>query len=137
MSPDTKIPNTSQLPRPSQPRVLIVDDEPSVRMITRLQLEGANYAVTVAGTATEALACVRGADPAFKVILLDVGLPDQRGTDLLPELRTTSPQSSVVLISGDPKENVPDHGANGFLAKPFTRDQLLAAIRAATAVTPR
>ena len=121
---------------PTRPRVLVVDDEPAIRAIARLMLEGAGYAVTEAGTAAAALARVHAVERAFTVILLDVTLPDRVGTDLLPDLRHASPRSRVMLTSGRLEEDVPDHGADGFLPKPFTRDQLVAAVRAITAMTP-
>lgn len=129
-------PNRTPPPGPVLPRVLIVDDEPSVRMITRLFLEAAGYAVADAGDAGEALVWVRGAERPFGAILLDLTLPDRSGTDLLPELRALSPGARVILVSGQPEENVPDHGADIYLPKPFTREQLLAALRAVTA-TPQ
>ena len=117
---------------PARPRVLLVDDEPAIRRVARLMLEGAGYAVTEVGTAAAALARVRGAEQAYTVIVLDVSLPDRVGTDLLPDLRHASPQSRVMLTSGRLEEDVPGHGADGFLPKPFTRDQLVAAVRAIT-----
>jgi two-component system cell cycle response regulator CtrA len=113
-----------------------VDDEPAVRMVSRLMLEGAGYAVTEVGDAAAALARVGSADRPFVVILLDVTLPDRAGPDLIHDLRDASPLSRVVLTSGKPEEDVPDHGADGYLPKPFTRDQLLATVRVVTAMTP-
>ena len=63
------------------------------------------------------------------MVLLDVSLPDRAGTDLIPELRSLVPDARVVLTSGRAEEDVPGHGADGFLPKPFSRDQLLAAVR--------
>ena len=121
---------------PARPRVLIVDDEPAIRTVARLMLEGVGYVVTEAGTAAAALARVQAAERAFTVILLDVSLPDCPGTDLLPDLRAASPRSRVMLTSGRSEGDLPGHGADGFLAKPFTRDQLVAAVRSVTAMTP-
>ena len=121
---------------PPRPRVLVVDDEPAIRTITKLMLEGVGYAVTEVGYAGEALARVALADRPFQVIVLDVTLPDRAGTELIPELRCVSPRSRVILTSGRPEEDVPDHGADGYLPKPFSREQLLTAVRAVTAMTP-
>ncbi|QJW94212.1 response regulator [Frigoriglobus tundricola] len=120
---------------PARPRVLVVDDEPAVRMVSRLMLEGAGYAVTEVGDAAAAVERVAKTDRPFMVVLLDVTLPDRSGTELLAELRYSTPRSRVVLTSGKPEEDVPDHGADSYLPKPFTRDQLLAAVRSATAMT--
>ncbi len=121
---------------PSRPRILVVDDEAAIRTITRLMLEAAGYMVTEASDAAGALTRIRSADRPFMVILLDVTLPDRAGNELLPELRYTSPRSQVVLTSGRPEEDMPDHGADGYLPKPFTRDQLVSTVRAVTAMSP-
>lgn len=118
---------------PDPTRVLVVDDEPSVRMVARLMLERAGYVVEEADDAAAGLVRAR-AGAGFAVVLLDVSLPDRAGTDLIPELRALIPDARVVLASGRSEEDVPDHGADGFLPKPFSRDQLLAAVRAALGV---
>jgi two-component system cell cycle response regulator CtrA len=117
--------------------VLVVDDEPAIRVVARLMLERAGYAVEEAGDAGDAIRRVEEAERPFAVVLLDVTLPDRSGLEVLADLRRLSPRACVVLTSGRPEENLPDHGAEGFLPKPFTRDQLVAAVRAATATTPR
>jgi DNA-binding response OmpR family regulator len=114
-----------------------VDDESAIRTIARFVLETAGYAVTEAGSGAEALACVRGSDRSFAIVLLDFTLPDRNGTELLPEFRILAPRAHVVLTSGRAEEDVPAHGADGYLPKPFNREQLLAAVRAVTAATPR
>lgn len=125
-------------PRPhavlARPRVLIVDDEPAVRHVTRVMLELSGYTVTEATTAAEALDRVRATERRFVVILLDVSLPDRTGPELLPELRVLAPRSTIVLTSGRPLDD--DTSADGYLPKPFTRDQLVGAVRAVTALTP-
>ncbi len=118
----------------SRPRVLIVDDEPAVRQVTRLMLEWSGYSIVEATTAAEALECVRSTERRFVVILLDVSLPDRTGPELLPELRVLAPRSTIVLTSGRPLDD--DESADGYLPKPFTREQLVGAIRAVTALTP-
>jgi DNA-binding response OmpR family regulator len=114
-----------------------VDDEPAIRMIARFILEAAGYAVAEAGTAAAALLSLHTSGRSFAVILLDFTLPDRNGTDLLPELRVVAPGAHVILTSGRAEEDVPGHGADGYLPKPFNREQLLAAIRTAFAMTPR
>jgi two-component system cell cycle response regulator CtrA len=106
-----------------------VDDEPSVRMVARLMLERSGYAVEEAVDAAAALARVQ-AGRGFAVVLLDVTLPDRAGPDLVPELRSLAPGARLVLASGRAEEDVPHHGADGYLPKPFTREQLLAALKA-------
>jgi DNA-binding response OmpR family regulator len=116
--------------------VLIVDDEPTIRAVARLMLERSGYAVEEVGTAAEAVARVRQADRSFAVILLDVTLPDRAGPDILPDLRAAAPWSRIVLTSGRSEQDIPDHGADGYLPKPFSKDQLVAAVRAVTAMSP-
>ncbi len=110
-------------------RALVVDDEPSVRMVARLMLERAGYETEEVGDAGAALAQVQSAARPFAVVLLDVTLPDRIGTDVIPDLRRLAPDSRVILTSGKAEEDVPDHGADGYLPKPFTKEQLLAAVR--------
>jgi DNA-binding response OmpR family regulator len=134
------VPVTDVTPPPAallRHRVLVVDDEPAVRAITKLMLEAAGFAVTdVADAATAERACSEPTDRPFAVILLDLTLPDRCGTDLLPDLRRASPRSRVVLTSGRPEEDVPEHGADSYLPKPFTRDKLITAVRTATEMPP-
>jgi two-component system cell cycle response regulator CtrA len=116
-------------PPPTEPnRVLVVDDEPTVRMVARLMLERAGFVIEEAGDAAAALARLRTTASPFAVVLLDVTLPDRVGTELVPELRNLAP-SRVILSSGKGEEDFPNHGADGYLPKPFTREQLLAVVR--------
>ena len=117
-------------PKVEPTRVLVVDDEPTVRTVARLMLERAGYAVEEAGDASAAVARVSAAASPFALVLLDVTLPDRAGTELIPELRNLAPASRIVLTSGKGEEDFPDHGADGYLPKPFTKEQLLAAVRA-------
>ena len=115
------------------PRVLVVDDEPSVRLVTRLMLERAGHAAEEAGDAADAVARLT-AGPPPAVVVLDVTLPDCAGTDLIPELRRLVPGVRIVLTSGLLEEAVFGHGADIYLPKPFTKEQLLAAVRAVLGV---
>ena len=125
-------------PRPkllaTRSRVLVVDDEPMVRMVARLMMERAGFAVVEAGSAAEAMQLVQDAETPFEAILLDVTLPDRFGPDVLADLREVTPESGIVMTSGRSEEELPDHGADGFLPKPFTKEQLVAAVRAVVLV---
>ncbi|MDY3556910.1 response regulator [Gemmata sp. JC717] len=125
---------TTLLPRP---RVLVVDDESSIRMIARMMLERAGYLVEEVGDGAGAVQRAGLAERPFAVVLLDVSLPDRSGVELVSELRALVPHAKFVLMSGRPEEDLPSHGADGYLAKPFMRDQLIAAVRAALALSPR
>ncbi|VTR98788.1 transcriptional regulator : Two-component response transcriptional regulator with PhoR (Or CreC), regulation of Pi uptake (OmpR family) OS=Phaeospirillum molischianum DSM 120 GN=phoB PE=4 SV=1: Response_reg [Gemmata massiliana] len=125
-------------PPPSlRPLVLVVDDEPSIRLVARLMLERAGFVVDEAGDAAEAMGRALRSSRRYSVVLLDVSLPDRSGIDVMADLRLAARGAPVVLTSGRAEEDVPEHGAEGYLAKPFSREQLLAAVRAAAALTPQ
>jgi two-component system KDP operon response regulator KdpE len=112
-------------------RVLVVDDEPQILRALQMKLRGAGYAVDTATTAGEALmkAGMRPPD----AIVLDLLLPDGRGTDVCRRLREWYAAPIVVLSAvGEEKEKVDalDAGADDYVTKPFSGDELLARLRA-------
>lgn len=110
-------------------RVLIVDDEPSLRRVVEVNLSARGYQVDVAGCGEEALRLV-AAGP--DLVVLDLGLPDMDGLDLLPRLRDRTTGGILVASARDPRTTAPmvmAAGATDFLAKPFSVDQLLAKVR--------
>jgi len=112
-------------------RILVVDDEPDVRAIVRDLLELEGHEVIVAGNGEEALAY--GGDPP-DLLLTDVVMPGMRGTDLARVFAERYPSVRVVLMSShvDDEPLVRDHLSLGtFLSKPFSGDQLLAALATA------
>ena len=112
-------------------RVLVVDDEPQILRALRTSLHGAGYDVATAETAEQALTAL-AVDPPDAVIL-DLVLPDGRGTDVARELRTWSRIPVIVLsVVGDEAEKVAalDAGADDYVTKPFGIDELLARLRA-------
>jgi two-component system KDP operon response regulator KdpE len=113
-------------------RVLIVDDEPQILRALQTNLRGAGYDVTTAATAKEALAAAAVGNP--EAVILDLVLPDGRGTDVARELRRWSSAPIIVLSAvGDEHEKVAalDAGADDYVTKPFGMDELLARLRAA------
>ena len=113
-------------------RVLVVDDEPQILRALQTSLRGAGYEVDTATTGEQALtaAAVRPPD----AVILDLVLPDQRGTDVSRELRAWSSAPIIVLsVVGDEQEKVAalDAGADDYVTKPFGVDELLARLRAA------
>src|SRR5438128_3454177 len=113
-------------------RVLVVDDEPQILRALQTSLRGAGYEVDAATTGEQALtiAAVRPPD----AVILDLVLPDARGTDVCRELRTWSSVPVIVLsVVGDENEEVAalDAGADDYVTKPFGVDELLARLRAA------
>lgn len=115
----------------NDPVILVVDDEPPIRRLLRAALERVSYRVREAGTAREALDIVATEDPA--VILLDLGLPDRDGLELLPLLGKQS-QAAVLIISArdatEEKVAALDLGATDYVTKPFDTQELLARVRA-------
>jgi DNA-binding response OmpR family regulator len=109
--------------------VLIVDDEPSVRTIAKTILSGAGYAIAEAADPEAARVAVQSTPRPFDLILLDLTLTGQSGASLIPEFRTRTPGSRVLLVSGAGGEEAEGLGADGFLAKPFTRAALLGAVQ--------
>jgi two-component system KDP operon response regulator KdpE len=113
-------------------RILVVDDEPQILRALQTGLRGAGYEVDTAATGREALtaAAVRPPD----AVILDLVLPDLRGTEVCRELRTWSTVPVIVLsVVGDEDEKVAalDAGADDYVTKPFGLDELLARLRAA------
>jgi two-component system, OmpR family, KDP operon response regulator KdpE len=113
-------------------RVLVVDDEPQILRALRASLRGAGYEVETADTAAGALTAAALAPP--DAVILDLVLPDGRGTDVTRELRTWSTVPVIVLsVVGEESEKVAalDAGADDYVTKPFGVDELLARLRAA------
>lgn len=114
------------------PLVFVVeDDEPIVKYL-RLSLRTAGYRVVVATTAAEAVIQVRSHNP--DLILVDLGLPDRDGLEVIGEVRGWSPIPIVVVSARDQesqKIRALDAGADDYVTKPFTPGELLARIRAA------
>jgi two-component system KDP operon response regulator KdpE len=113
-------------------RILVVDDEPQILRAMQIKLRGAGYAVETAETAEEALmkAAMRPPD----AIILDLLLPDGNGSEVCRELRTWTTAPVVVLSAvGEESEKIAalDAGADDYVTKPFSGDELLARLRAA------
>jgi len=113
-------------------RVLVVDDEPQILRALKASLRGAGYDVDTAETAEGALTAAAVSPP--DAVILDLVLPDGRGTDVARELRTWSSVPIIVLsVVGDESEKVAalDAGADDYVTKPFGVEELLARLRAA------
>ncbi|HVA29733.1 MAG TPA: response regulator transcription factor [Gaiellaceae bacterium] len=113
-------------------RILVVDDEPQILRALEMSLRGAGYDVDTASTGAQALTAAAVQPP--DAVILDLVLPDTRGTDVCRELRTWSTVPVIVLsVVGDESEKVAalDAGADDYVTKPFGVDELLARLRAA------
>jgi two-component system KDP operon response regulator KdpE len=116
----------------SAPCVLVVDDEPAIRRLVRNTLAVQDYRIVEAATGQEALDEARREKP--DLVILDLGLPDLDGMEIIRALRAKSQVPIVVLSSrGDEKGKVTalDLGADDYVTKPFGVDELMARIRAA------
>ncbi len=114
------------------PRILVVDDEPQILRALSTNLRGAGYEVDTAETAGEALSNAAMRPP--EAVILDLVLPDGRGTDVCRELRRWLTAPILVLSAvGEEREKVEalDAGADDYVTKPFGMEELLARLRAA------
>ena len=113
------------------PKVLVVDDEPQIRTLLRATLGRAGYAIAEAANAREALSAKSIDKP--DLILLDLGLPDRDGLELVTALRA-EPRSALIVISArdqtEQKVAALDLGADDYVTKPFDTEELLARVRA-------
>jgi len=106
------------------PRVLVVEDEPRLRMIIRANLEHRGVVVTEAGDAAEAIELGRkGQD----LILIDINLPDRTGWDVLRELHSIGVRAPAVVVSAVriSPQHLREFGVIAYLPKPFPIDALV------------
>ncbi|MDQ3785801.1 MAG: response regulator [Actinomycetota bacterium] len=113
-------------------KVLVVDDEPQIVRALRINLTARGYEVSTAASGEEALRVAAATHP--EVVVLDLGLPDIDGADVIEGLRGWTTVPIIVLSarvdSGD-KVAALDAGADDYVTKPFGMDELLARLRAA------
>ena len=113
-------------------RVLVIDDEPSILRALRINLTARNYEVSTASDGTTGLAAVSRERP--DAVILDLGLPDMDGTEVIHGVRGWSTTPIIVLsVWGAEHQKVAalDAGADDYVTKPFGMDELLARLRAA------
>lgn len=113
-------------------KVLVIDDELHIRRLIRAALERADYAIVEAENAREATERLRAERP--DITLLDLGLPDRDGLELVPLFKQQSDTTLIVVSARDATEEkvaALDLGADDYLTKPFDTDELLARVRVA------
>jgi two-component system KDP operon response regulator KdpE len=111
---------------------LVIDDEVQIRRLLRVSLEKQGYAVSEAATGEEGLQLVLGKKP--DIVLLDLGLPDVEGADVLARLRSWSSVPVIILSVRNAEEEIVrllDAGADDYLVKPFNTGELVARMRVA------
>ncbi|MDX2027411.1 MAG: response regulator transcription factor [Alphaproteobacteria bacterium] len=117
---------------PPVPRILVVDDEPHVRKFLRLSLQAEGFNVLEASTAEEAITLVHTAKPSL--MILDLGLPDIDGQQVVCDVRLTS-DMPILILSGRTEDSEKiaalEQGADDYMTKPFAVRDLVQRVRAA------
>jgi len=116
----------------TEPRVLVVDDEPQIRRSLRVALRANGYAVLEAADGEAALDAAAASPP--ELIILDLGLPDMDGVEVCQRLREWTQVPVIVLSAAgddDVKVRALDVGADDYVTKPFSMPELLARMRVA------
>ena len=121
----------------SKAEILIIDDEPQIRKLLEITLESNDYKVWQAETGRAGIILAANHPP--ELILLDIGLPDKSGHEVLKELRTWYNKSIIILSVQNNETDIVsalDNGATDYLTKPFRSAELLARIRSAIRRNP-
>ncbi len=116
----------------NKPEILTIDDEPQIRKLLEITLESHGYLAKSATSAKEGLIMAENHPP--ELILLDLGLPDDNGHNVLKKLRQWYTNPVIILSVQKSEEDIVkalDNGANDYLSKPFRTGELLARIRSA------
>jgi two-component system KDP operon response regulator KdpE len=116
-----------------KPIILVIDDEPPIRKLLRMGLATQGYDVVDATNGRTALEALSRVKP--DLVILDLGLPDMAGGDLLRRIRAEHEAASILVLSSRDDERAKvdalDSGADDYVTKPFGMNELLARIRAA------
>jgi two-component system KDP operon response regulator KdpE len=116
----------------NSPVILIIDDEVQIQRLLEITLQSNGYSVKEATTGKEGLITAASHPP--DLILLDIGLPDDSGHNVLKQLREWYTKPVIILSVQSSEEDIVkalDNGANDYLVKPFRTGELLARIRTA------
>jgi two-component system, OmpR family, KDP operon response regulator KdpE len=116
----------------SKAEILVIDDEPQIRKLLEITLESNDYKVLQSETGKEGL--IKAANHPPELILLDIGLPDKSGHEILKELREWYNKAIIILSVQNSETDIVtalDNGATDYLTKPFRTAELLARIRSA------
>jgi len=113
-------------------RILVIEDDAAIRRVLRISLQAGGYEVLEAEAAAPGISIIGTEAP--RVVILDLGLPDTDGLDVIKHVREWS-QVPIIVLSARGRESdkvkALDRGANDYLTKPFGMQELMARIRAA------
>lgn len=117
-------------------RILVIDDDPDIRLLVSSELHGAGHQITCAAHGGEGIKALASGRSGFDLALIDLFMPQMDGFDTIRHLQTTSPQTRCIAMCGRPNADTllraaSQLGAAPILQKPFSSDQLLAAVTAA------
>jgi two-component system KDP operon response regulator KdpE len=116
----------------SKPVILVIDDEPQMRRLLQLTLETNGFTIHTASNGNEGV--VKAASDRPELVILDLGLPDMDGSEVLKKIREWSTVPVLVLSVRSAEDDIVgclDAGADDYLVKPFRTGELLARVRAA------
>ena len=116
-------------------KILVIDDEPQIRKFLKISLESHSYQIIETETGKEGLVMAAMNHP--DIIILDLGLPDEDGLNILKQLREWSKIPVIVLsVRNSERDKIMalDYGADDFVTKPFGVGELLARLRAALGI---
>ena len=123
MNPDIEARDPA--PAPPEGRILVIDDEPSLRDVLKLGLSRAGYLVGLASSHAEAIAAL---EDGWDLVVTDLQLPDGDGLSILRRVKETSPETAVMVLtahgSADTAVAAMKLGAHDYLTKPFDLDEL-------------
>ena len=118
-------------PRATAAPILLIEDTPSLQLIYSTVLHGAGYQIRLASSASEGMKAFGSA--AARVVLLDLGLPDRDGLQLMEEMLLQRPATRIIVITANGSINkavdAMRAGAHEFLVKPFDEGRLLSAVK--------
>lgn len=114
--------------------VLVVDDEPSIRLLCKVNLELEGFRVLEAGTIGEAWTQLD--DESIDVVLLDVHVAEGDGREFFRQLRARGPGPAVAYLSGSTEIERTGEGADAVLSKPFQLEELAATVRRLAELAP-
>ncbi|NUN95996.1 MAG: response regulator [Candidatus Omnitrophica bacterium] len=126
---------TASTPGLDSPRILVVDDEETVRVVSKRMLEACGLSVLCARDGAEGVEMFRERPMEITLVLLDMTMPRMSGEEAFREMRRIRPDVRVVLTSGYNEQEATTRftgkGLAGFIQKPFTHASLLAKVREA------